>query len=116
MEMKSYCMRVDQNLSTILERNANDQGIKISRYIRSLIEKGLVVDSRIRKGLHCDIDDDCKSYFDIKIAELIVQNLLVTRKVLFSQLESADALEEIEGAITRSRDYIKKLIEERVVS
>lgn len=58
------------------------------------------------------MDDYCKSYFDIKIAELIVQNLLVTHKVLFSQLETDDALEETAGAITRSRDYIKKLIEE----
>ncbi|MCE3239396.1 MAG: hypothetical protein K0R24_2377 [Gammaproteobacteria bacterium] len=48
MQMKQYSMRVDDGLSQILERNAENQGIKVTRYVRSLIEKGLVIDTQIQ--------------------------------------------------------------------
>ena len=67
MQMKQYSLRVDDTLSGILNRNAEKQGIKVTRYIRSLIEKGLVIDTQIQQGVLVEKKDRSKSYFDIKM-------------------------------------------------
>ncbi len=51
MQIKQYSVRVDDGLSQILERNAENQGTKITRYVRFLIEKGLVIDTQIQQSV-----------------------------------------------------------------
>jgi len=109
--MKQYSVRMDQKLSEILERNAAQQGAKLSRYIRSLIEKGLVVDTQIQQGVYVEKRDHSKSYFDIKIAELIAQNLALSRKLIRAQLKSEElSHDEIRDAEKRAKEFIAELM------
>lgn len=115
MEMKQYSIRIDHKLAEILERNSQQQSIKVTRYIRSLIEKGLVIDTQIQQGVLADKNNNSKSYFDLRIAELITQNLSLTRKLIRMVLKSDEAGEkEICLAESRAKDFINSLIGSKV--
>lgn len=115
MDMKSYSVRLDNKLFNILETKAKQQEIKLSRYIRSLIEKGLVIDSQINQpgfgvGDGLDLPDDT---FKVNLAELSVQSLVLTRKLLRARMRSeARAEETIRQAEQLAHDYVVKLMEE----
>ena len=112
MQMKQYSLRVDDTLSGILNRNAENQGIKVTRYIRSLIEKGLVIDTQIQQGVLVEKRDRSKSYFDIKIAELVAQNLALSRKLIRAQLKSEElSHNEIRDAEKRAKEFIAELMD-----
>jgi len=109
--MKQYSIRIDHKLSEILERNAQQQGVKNTRYIRSLIEKGLVIDTQIQQGVLAEKRDHSKSYFDIKIAELVAQTLALSRKLIRAQLKSEEAShDEIRDAEKRAKEFISELM------
>ena len=111
MQMKQYSLRVDDTLSGILNRNAENQGIKVTRYIRSLIEKGLVIDTQIQQGVLVEKRDRSKSYFDIKIAELVAQNLALSRKLIRAQLKNDEiSNDEIKDAERRAKEFIAELM------
>jgi AraC-like DNA-binding protein len=112
MKMKQYSVRVDDRLSQILERNAENQGIKVTRYVRSLIEKGLVIDTQIQQGVLAEKIDKSKSYFDLKIAELVAQNVALSRKLLRKQFKNEEiGQDEIQDAERRAKEVIARLIE-----
>ena len=111
MEMKQYSVRVDHKLAEILERNAQQQGIKVTRYIRSLLEKGLVIDTQIQQGVLTEKKDNSKSYFDIRIAEVVAQTLVLSRKLIRTHLKSEEASSnEISDAERRAKEFISDLI------
>jgi len=98
-------------LAEILERNAEQQSAKLARYIRSLIEKGLVIDTQIQQGVLVEKRDHSKSHFDIKIAELVAQNLALSRKLIRAQLKSEElSHDEIRDAEKRAKEFIAELI------
>jgi hypothetical protein len=112
MQMKQYSMRVDDGLSQILERNAENQGIKVTRYVRSLIEKGLVIDTQIQQGILAEKIDKSKSYFDLKIAELVAQNVAISRKLLRKQFKNEEiGQDEIQDVERRAKEVIARLID-----
>jgi hypothetical protein len=111
MKMTQYSVRVDQKLADILEKNSEHQGIKMTRYIRSLLEKGLVIDTLVQQGSLAEKQDNSKSHFEIRIAELVAQNLVLGRKLIRAQSKTEDqANKEISEAETLAREYISKLI------
>jgi hypothetical protein len=112
MEMKQYSVRIDRRLAEIVERNAEQQGAKLARYIRSLIEKGLVVDAQIQQGMLADKKDNSKNYFDIRTAELLAENVALSRKILRKQFKNAEiSHDEIIDAERRSKEFISKLVD-----
>jgi hypothetical protein len=114
MQMKQYSVRVDDALSRVLERNAENQGSKITRYVRSLIEKGLIIDTQIQQGVLVEKIDKSKSYFDLKIAELVAQNVALSRKLLRKQFKNEETGQnEIQDAERRAKDFITGLMENR---
>ena len=111
MEMKQYSVRIDRKLAEILERNAEQQSAKLARYIRSLIEKGLVIDTQIQQGVLVEKRDNSKSHFDIKIAELVAQNLALSRKLIRGQCKNdEEGNHEIKDAERRAQQFISELI------
>lgn len=112
MQMKQVSVRVDDTFYGILKKNAEQQGIKVTRYIRSLIEKGLVIDTQIQQGVLVEKRDHSKSYFDIKIAELVAQNLALSRKLIRVQLKSEElSHDEIRDAEKRAKEFIAELMD-----
>jgi hypothetical protein len=114
MQMKQYSVRVDTRLSQVLNRNAEDQGIKVTRYVRSLIEKGLIIDTQIQQGILVEKKDNSKSYFDLKIAELVAQSVALSRKLLRKQFKNEEAgQDEVQDAERLAKDFITGLMENR---
>jgi|GEM_PF-1775552 len=112
MKMESFSLRVDRNLSNVLAENARKQGIKVSRYMRSLIEKGLVFEACSCEGTFFTQGDQTLNPIKMKIAELGIQNLILTRKLIRNLLsENGKADELINKAETMSQDYITNLLE-----
>jgi hypothetical protein len=112
MQIKQYSVRMDDRLSQILERNAENQGIKITRYLRSLIEKGLVIDTQIQKGVLVEKIDKSKSYFDIRIADLVSEKVALSRKLLRKQFKNEETgHDEIQDAERLAKEIIARLIE-----
>ena len=111
--MKQLCLRLDEKLIEILERNAKQQGIKLRRYIRSTIEKGLVIDAQLQKGSTEDVR--VINDFQIRIAELITQNTILSRRLLRSMADSdSQAEQEIKNADRDSKEYVSKLLQPQV--
>ena len=111
MQMKQVSLRIDDVLSEILKRNAAQQQVKMTRYIRSLIEKGLVIDTQIQQGVYVEKKDHSKSHFDIKIAELIAQNSALSRKLIRAQLKNDEiSNDEIKDAEKRAKEFIAELM------
>jgi AraC-like DNA-binding protein len=80
--------------------------------VRSLIEKGLVIDTQIQQGILAEKIDKSKSYFDLKIAELVAQNVALSRKLLRKQFKNEETgQDEIQDAERRAKEVIARLIE-----
>ena len=76
-----------------------------------MIEKGLVIDTQIQQGVYVEKRDHSKSHFDIKIAELIAQNLALSRKLIRAQLKSEElSHNEIRDAEKRAKEFIAELM------
>ena len=74
--MTTLSVRIDQSLLNAVKENAATQGIKLSRYARSLIERGLMLE----KLEDHSISNNNKSidYLPI-IATLCAENTMLTR-------------------------------------
>ena len=97
-EMSSFHVRVDQDFYDIIANKAKERGIKISRYIRMLLERGLVVDQQYHnevKSIEPSVND-AQSLLSI-VATLSAETTMLTRFIYRESFESDRDFEENAG-------------------
>ncbi|CAM4436015.1 MAG: hypothetical protein LEGION0398_MBIBDBAK_00544 [Legionellaceae bacterium] len=94
VKMKSIPIRLDNDIYQNVVNNSKEKGIKISRYIRSLIDKGLIVENYLplrqdseRHNKVNNISDN--NSLDI-IAGLCAENLMITRQLYSDSLKDKE--------------------------
>lgn len=78
--MRQFTIKLEQSTADLIERQAQEQGIKVTRYLRTLIEKGLVVDMQLQQKQPNPIAENAKSPFEISIAEIQVATYALLKK------------------------------------
>lgn len=116
--MQRKDVRIDDKTYAIIEKNAANQGIKISRYIRSLIEKGLVIDSQINRGDVPQNPLNADQELFNQLVEISIENTILTRKMLRNFVETEEDYNNIlrsarERAMTYTDAHFRKNISDR---
>jgi DNA-directed RNA polymerase beta' subunit len=110
--MKIMNIRIDQKVAEIIDRNAGKQRIKPSRYVRSLIEKGLVLDHQIQAGYVTSSGLQHESKLWPKLFNLAVENVELARSVVWQAAKTGEEAKEIvDAAQERAKKYVEKHIE-----
>lgn len=110
--MSVYSVRLNDRLSEVIDRNSREQGIASrSVYIRSLVEKGLVVDAYIQDGKLGQAGEKSLSLVDIRLAQILVENLAVCREILKLSMKSeADFNHRLADFKHHSQAFVMDLI------
>lgn len=110
--MSVYSVRLNDRLSEIIDKNAREQGIASrSVYIRSLVEKGLVVDAYIQDGKLSQSSEKSLSLVDIRLAQILVENLAVCREILKLSMKSDEEFKNRLAAFKHSsQEFVMDLI------
>ncbi len=114
VSMKSITLRIDESLLETITRNAEVQKIKLSRYIRMLIEKGLVIDSQIQSGFDkntAGFSNNSKGIFEIRMAQIQAEELLICREILKNILQSeSDFNRKSAEASEKAKAFVAKAL------
>ena len=105
--MNTLNIRIDDNLLARLKINAGNRGSKLSGYLRSLIEKGLIFENQFEEEnfVH-GINEPSPNK---RLAELTVETLFLTRKLAEFQVnDEKEAIKLFNEAAIRSRDFVSK--------
>jgi len=108
--MKPFSLRIDDDLYEMIQQRATERGIKVTRYVRMLIEKGLVVDHQLHHGTQSLAESE--TYSNGTLAELLAENTMVLRSIyrnLFKDEESFKA--SMESLHQLSQRFLEKLKE-----
>lgn len=105
--MKQITLKLEEDLLNTVKKRAEERGIKPARFLRSLIEKGLVLDHQLKQGT--DHLPSGPTRFEQSLAEMIAENLCLSRKAIRSQLPAEEAEEALVDARKRAQSLIKKL-------
>jgi len=107
--MKTICIRIDEKVVEIIDRNAAQQGIKPTRYVRSLIEKGLVLDHQIQGGTtgkHAPMQDTTLWF---SLAEFLIENVMLARILVRKTVQTPEEHKEIlQVAAEKAKQYLDK--------
>jgi hypothetical protein len=108
--MEIINIRVDKEFRNLLRERAEKREIKLSRYVRSLIEKGMVVESQLEQS-SAGVNSEKKKNINLRMAEMIAENLILTRTVIESNSPNkTEADKIIADAENRAHSYIEDLV------
>ena len=88
-------IRIDEEMAKTIEYKAAKNAIKLSRYIRSLLEKGLVFEHQMEAGHSIKNLPSKDAEYLIKIAEILVENIRLTRKLIRNSVNTHEEHREI---------------------
>lgn len=100
--MRPFSINLEPSIAEIIEQNAKAQGIKVARYIRSLIEKGLLVDKQLHSENPPSLKDNSKTHFEMSMAEMQVATYALLKKYGEAILGSPEAA-RIEAATAQQK-------------
>ena len=109
--MQVYSVRLSDRVSEIINRNSDEQGITSrSVYIRSLVEKGLVIDAYIQDGKGPNTEKKM-SLFEIRLAQILVENLALSREILKNSVKSeVEFNKKLEDFKQTSQEFVMALM------
>lgn len=106
--MSSIHIRMDDKLSKTISENCEKYAIKRSRYIHSLLEKGLVLEHQLASGRAKNTSEKDSENL-IKLAEILVENIMLTRKLIRQSVKTQEEHREIlEFAVQKAKEYVEK--------
>jgi hypothetical protein len=98
-EMGSFHVRVDKDFYDILTRKSKERGIRIGRYIRMLIERGLVIDHQYHnEGTSYNLAVNNHALLPI-IAELCAETTMLVRYLYREKFDNDDAFKDMVSKI-----------------
>lgn len=107
--MKVIHIRIDEKMIKTIEGNAAKNAIRPSRYIRSLLEKGLVFEHQMEAGHSGKTIPTKESNHVLKMAEILVENIMLTRKLIRQSVQTQEEHREIlEFAVKGAREYMEE--------
>lgn len=107
--MKVVHIRIDEKMIKVIEGKVAKNSINFSRYIRSLLEKGLVYENQIEAGHSVKNVSSQDSERLLQIAEILLENLMLTRNLVWSSVTNKEEHKAIlEVAMEKSKKYIAK--------
>ncbi|CAM4390274.1 MAG: hypothetical protein LEGION0398_MBIBDBAK_00157 [Legionellaceae bacterium] len=111
-EMSSFHARVDKDFYNIILKKAKERNIKVTRYIRMLLERGLVVDEYYHGERDSLEIPNVGSQSLIKaIANLSAETTMLARLIYRNQFEdSDDFIDEINKVYKKSQRLLEESI------
>lgn len=108
--MKNLTLRIDENFEHEIRKKAAQKNIKFTRYLRSLIDKGLAVEMQLEAMVDNKLMTENKKAFDLRLAEMLVENLIYSRKLIeVNSTLSNEAQSIFLEAQRNSKKYIAKI-------
>lgn len=109
--MKTLTIRIDADFEQKLRQVAEQKKIKFTRYIRSLLEKGLVIDVQLGSLTLGGAAEKGRDNFDIRLAQINIESLALLRLLVEAHPElKGNAKEILWDAEQRAKNYTMKII------
>lgn len=110
-KMLSIPIRFDKDFYDIIIRKANERGIKVSRYVRMLIERGLVIDHQY----HNEGNNSSATQIDDKqmltiIAELCAETTMMVRYLYRQNFENDEAFKDMVSKIYNQSQQLLEMM------
>jgi thioredoxin reductase len=113
--MRKVTIRIDEKIWQVIEKNAEEQSIKSTRYARSLLEKGLVIDHQIQSGSSSNKTSQQEHSLSLELLEIAVENVMLTRKLVRISVQTQEEHRAIlEAAGTGAKKYREQYIANKV--
>jgi hypothetical protein len=110
--MKSLTIRIDKDFEQLLRKKAEQRNIKFTRYLRSLIDKGLTTEACLEEQGARVLHAKANEGLEIRMVEMIAEILIHTRTLLeVNPLLSDKVKGVLVDAERRSKSYVGKLID-----
>lgn len=109
--MKSLTIRIDKDFEQLLRKKAEQRNIKFTRYLRSLIDKGLTTEAYLEEQGGRMPHSKANESLETRTAEMVAEILINTRHLIeVNPLLSDKAKGVLAEAEKRSKSYIGKLV------
>jgi len=113
--MKTLTIRIDKDFEQKLRKKSDQKNIKFSRYLRSLLDKGLAVDTQLEASGSSKLSSITQNDLNIRTAEMISEILIHTRKLIETNPTlSGKTTSLLLEAEKRSKNYVNKLTAEKL--
>lgn len=110
--MKSISLRLDHYFYEILKTKAEDKGVKLSRFIRTLLERGLTLEGTYSHPTQASSFDNTSADYLAIIADLSAETLMTMRHIYRRDFENEETFREASNRIyaqsQKMLDAIKK--------